>query len=97
MYAARIANQSPVCPNDPVAGNKDGDGVFIVGQANGAKAFGAADCLGDILVSARLTIGNLAEGAPYLFLKLRSRRGKRKRKGAALTREILLELSAGLC
>ena len=61
-----------------MAGDDDVDRIPVVRHPDGAEGAEMPDRLGNVAVGARLTIGDIEQGAPALELKLRSPQIQRK-------------------
>lgn len=84
--AAGITGQLAAAADHPVAGHYDAERIAAVGGTDRANRLGIADSQGYLEVADGLTVGNVAEGAPYRLLKrvprAASGRSKRRRRPA---------------
>ena len=69
MQSPGVAGKSPVGPDDPVAGDEDGDGVAVIGLPHRPGGFGRADGLGQLAVSTGFPPWNTAQRFPHPPLK----------------------------
>jgi hypothetical protein len=69
---AAKTDQFTITSDHAVAGNNQGNRVFVVGVAHRPEGPGAADGPGNVSVGGRLTKGNFLQLPPYGFLKIGS-------------------------
>lgn len=58
FHSAAIAGEAAVLTDHPVAGDKNADGITVVGHSYGAACFRIADLSGNLAIAAGLPIGN---------------------------------------
>ena len=93
LEAAAVSAQRAIRRDYSVARDHNGDGIPMVGHANGSKSPGTTDGAGDIGVASGLPIRNREQGLPTGKLKIRSAKVERKSELPSLAREILLEFA----
>ena len=74
---AAIAGQRAICPGDPVAGDKDRDGVGTIGAGHGADGFGAVEDRREVAVALPCPCRDGLQRGPDLLLKGRARLAQR--------------------
>lgn len=89
---AAETDQFAITSDHAVAGNNQGDWVFVVGVAHSPEGPGAADGPGNVSVGGRLTKGNFLQLPPDGFLKIGSLQQQRNVEFAALAFEIFIHL-----
>ena len=93
MKAAGVPPEAAVALDDPVAGQKQGNGIFPVGVAHRAARVGTFPGARQPGVAAGFTVGNRRQLVPYLSLKRRpSEHIERDIEGFELAFQIQTEL-----
>ena len=64
LQPAAEANHLAACPDNPVTGNNDGNGIGVVGQTDGTACAGRAQCVGDIAIGSGFTERNIQQRLP---------------------------------
>src|SRR5260370_42355637 len=67
---ATVAGERAVCSDDPVAWHNNGDGIVMIGLANGAEGARAAYLFGQLRIRAGVAVGNAAQRVPALLLEV---------------------------
>ena len=93
--SAGEADESAVVSDDTVTGLEDGQGVAVVGEADGAAGAGLAELLGELGVGAGLAGGDLVEQRPDASLEVGAGGGGGQFEAEAVAGEVLVELSGG--
>jgi hypothetical protein len=89
---AAVPDEAAIRTDDSVTRDDDGDRVFIVGHADGPAGLRVPHRRGNVPVRACLTVWDVAQRRPYVFLKRRSGRLERQVKRASLSEEVLRKL-----
>ena len=91
-----IAHQRAIGADHTVAGGDDGDGITVVGHANGAECLGTAYGCGQLLVGACRAIRDLAESSPDTELEGGAALVKGEGEVATVPGEVFGELRGSL-
>ena len=91
-----IAHQRAIGTDHTVAGGDDGEGITVVGHANGAECLGTADSCGQLLVGACRAVRNLAESSPDTELEGGAALVKGEGEVATMPGEVFGELRGSL-
>ena len=91
IQPASITGQFAVGSDDPMAGNENGDRIFIVCHAHRPAGFFIADGTCNLLVGSCFTVRDLPQGFPYLLPEWRAFRFDGEIKGFSPAAEIFLQ------
>ena len=85
LYPAGIADQLALCPNHPMTGNQNSDRILMIRHPHCPCRLRSADCSGNLSIGSGLSVWNLLQCCPYLFLKSRPLAVQRQIKGLPLS------------
>src|SRR5579859_965587 len=95
LQAAAEARQRAVGTDDAMTGNDDGNGIASIREADGARAVGIANALGELTIAPGFAEGYFCELAPHPLLKFAALHFQGQIEFAPSARKIFFQLAHG--
>ena len=81
VQSSSVTDHVPVGADDAMAGDDDGDRVFVIREANSSIRIWISDLFGNISIGSGFTVGYVLESFPHADLKGSSLQCQRDGKG----------------